>query len=88
MSRKRWKHIEEVFVKEKEKLRDNPFVDLAENFARCFDIITNSRVVSGFPEEDKLNMNLYSADRLVNYSQSTIRGDQGNRFAGIPYGSA
>ncbi len=66
---KHWKHIEEVFEKEKEKIQDNPFFDLAENFARCLAIITNGRVVSEFPEADKLNMNLYSANRLVDYGQ-------------------
>ncbi len=62
-----WKHIKEVFEKEKEKIRNNPLVDLAENFARCLAMITNGRVVSEFPEADKLNMKLYSADRQVDY---------------------
>lgn len=66
---KHWLHIREVFEKEKEKIRDNPFVDLAENFALCLDIITDGRVVSEFPEANKLNMKLYSADRLVDYGK-------------------
>ena len=65
----RWKHIAKVFMEQKGNVADNPLVDLATNFARYLDLISGSKVVSEFPEADKLSMHIYSSDRLIDYSK-------------------
>lgn len=65
----RWKHIAKVFMEQKDNIADNPLVDLAANFARYLDLISGSKVASEFPEADKLSMNIYSSDRLIDYSK-------------------
>lgn len=65
----RWKHIAKVFMEQKGNIADNPLVDLATNFARYLDLISGSKVVSEFPEADKLSMHIYSSDRLIDYSK-------------------
>ena len=42
---------------------------MATNFARYLDLISGSKVVSEFPEADKLSMHIYSSDRLIDYSK-------------------
>lgn len=64
-----WKHIEKVFEQQKENITENPLVDLAENFTRYLGIISGGKVASEFPDADKLNMNIYSSDRLIDYSK-------------------
>ena len=64
-----WLHIEEVFNKQKENINNNPMQDIAESFARYLGIISEGRVSSEFPEADKLNMNIYSADLLLDYKK-------------------
>ncbi len=62
-----WLRIAEVFAAEKEKLSENPLNTLTANFTRCLGIISGGRVASEFPEDDKLNMQIYSDDRLLDY---------------------
>ena len=64
-----WQHIAQVFSEQKENIADNPLVDLAENFARYLNIISGGKVISEFPEADKLNMSIYSSERLVDYAK-------------------
>ncbi len=64
-----WLHIAEVFRAEKEKLRNNPMEDIAQHFARYLGIISGGRVESEFPEADKLNMNIYSDQKLLDYEK-------------------
>lgn len=64
-----WKHIEKVFKQQKENITENPLVDLAENFTRYLGIISGGKVDSEFPDADKLTMNIYSSDRLIDYSK-------------------
>lgn len=64
-----WQHIAEVFAQQKENIADNPLVDLATHFTRYLGIISGGKVASEFPEADKLNMNIYSSDRLVDYGK-------------------
>ena len=64
-----WQHIAEIFAQQKENVVDNPIVDLAANFTRYLGIISGGKVASEFPEVDKLNMNIYSSDRLIDYSK-------------------
>ena len=64
-----WNHIAEVFAEEREKIFDNPLADLAENFARCLAVLSDGRVVSEFRGADKLDLDLYSAGRLIDYGK-------------------
>lgn len=64
-----WCHIEEVFKAQKESLRDNPMQDIANSFTHYLDVISGGRVSSEFPEADRLNMNIYSDNRLLDYAK-------------------
>lgn len=64
-----WLHIDEVFKKQKEQLTDNPMHDIAESFTKYLGIISGGKVSSEFPEQDKLNMNIYSGNRLLDYGK-------------------
>ena len=64
-----WKHIAQVFARQKESITNNPLMDLAANFTHYLDIISGGKVASEFPDADKLNMNIYSSDRLIDYSK-------------------
>lgn len=64
-----WLHIAEVFKCLKEDIHDNPLQDIAERFAYNLEIISNGRVTSEFPEADKLNMEIYSENNLLDYGK-------------------
>ena len=64
-----WLHIEEVFQEKKKNIHDNPMQDIADSFAHYLAVITDGRVSSEFPEADKLNMNIYSGNRLLDYEK-------------------
>ncbi len=64
-----WLHIKEVFKAQKENIRDNPMQDIAERFTHYLSIISGGKVSSEFPEADKLNMNIYSDNKLLDYGK-------------------
>lgn len=64
-----WRHIQEVFKAQKEKIHDNPMQDIADHFARYLAVITDGKVSSEFLEADKLNMEIYSENRLLDYGK-------------------
>lgn len=64
-----WLHIAEVFKAQKENIRDNPMQDLADSFTHYLSVISGGKVSSEFPETDKLNMNIYSENRLLDYGK-------------------
>ena len=64
-----WLHIAEVFKEQKESIDNNPMLDIAENFTRYLGVISGGKVSSEFPEADKLNMNIYSDNRLLDYGK-------------------
>ena len=64
-----WLHIQEVFRAQKEKIHANPMQDIATHFTHYLGIITDGKVSSEFPDADKLNMNIYSGNSLLNYSK-------------------
>lgn len=66
---KHWKHIETVFRQKKDELSDNPMQDIAEQFASYLMQISGGRVSSEFTEQDKLSMNIYTSDRLLDYGK-------------------
>ena len=62
-------HIAEVFKEQKENIHDNPMQDLAERFTYNLSVISGGKVESDFPEADKLNMNIYSDNKLLDYGK-------------------
>lgn len=64
-----WRHIEEVFKAQKENVHDNPMQDIADRFTHYISIISDGKVYSEFPEADKLNMNIYSDNKLLDYKK-------------------
>lgn len=64
-----WLHIAQVFKSQKENIHDNPMQDIADRFAHYLSIISGGRVSSDFPEADKLNMNIYSGNSLLDYGK-------------------
>lgn len=66
---KHWLHIAEVFAAQKETVRNDPTVDIAEHFAKNLDRISGGRVSSEFSSGDKLDMQIYSRDRLLDFGK-------------------
>lgn len=66
---KHWIHIKDVFEEQKAQLSSNPMEDITKHFARYLGLISGGKVSPEFPQADKLDMNIYSGDRLVNYGQ-------------------
>lgn len=64
-----WRHIYEVFKAQKETIADNPTQIIAERFASNLDIISGGKITSEFPEADKLKMNVYSDNNLLDYGK-------------------
>lgn len=64
-----WLHIAEVFKAQKENIHDNPMQDIADRFTHYLDVISGGKVFSEFPEADKLNMNIYSDNKLLDYGK-------------------
>lgn len=64
-----WLHIKEVFKSQKENVHDNPMQDIADRFTHYLSIISDGKVSSEFPEADKLNMNIYSDNKLLDYKK-------------------
>lgn len=64
-----WLHIAEVFKAQKERIHANPMQDIADRFAHYLGVISGGKVESDFPEADKLNMNIYSDNKLLDYGK-------------------
>ena len=64
-----WLHIAEVFNAQKENIHANPMQDIADRFAHYLSVISAGKVESEFPEADKLNMNIYSDNKLLDYGK-------------------
>lgn len=64
-----WLHIAEVFNAQKENIHTNPMQDIADRFAHYLSVISGGKVESEFPEADKLNMNIYSDNKLLDYGK-------------------
>ena len=64
-----WRHIEEVFRVQKDGIHDHPMENLAVRFAYYLDMISGGKVSSEFPEGDKLNMLVYSDNKLLDYGK-------------------
>lgn len=66
---KHWLHIEKVFKQLKESINNNPMQDIADRFTYYLGFISNGKVSSEFPDADKLNMNIYSDNRLLDHGK-------------------
>lgn len=64
-----WLHIAEVFQSQKENIHANPMEDIADRFAHYLSVISDGKVESEFPETGKLNMNIYSDNKLLDYEK-------------------
>lgn len=64
-----WLHIAEVFKAQKENINNNPMQDIADRFTYYLGFISDGKVSSEFPEADKLNMNIYSSNKLLDYGK-------------------
>ena len=64
-----WLHIRKAFQAQKETIHDNPMQDIAANFTRYLSVISEGKISSEFPTEDKLEMNIYSNNRLLDYGK-------------------
>lgn len=64
-----WLHIAEVFKAQKDNMQNNPMQDIADCFTRYLGAISGGKVSSEFPEADKLKMNIYSENKLLDYAK-------------------
>lgn len=64
-----WQHIAQVFAAEKERIASSPMQDIADSFAMYLSVISDGGISSEFPAADKLNVNVYSHDRLLDYGK-------------------
>lgn len=64
-----WLHIAEVFKAQKENIHDNPMQDIADRFTHYLSVISGGKVSSEFPDADKLNINIYSDNKMLDYGK-------------------
>lgn len=64
-----WLHIQEVFLEQKNAMHCSPMQDIADSFTRYLGLISGGKVASEFPDSERLNMNIYSDDRLLDYGK-------------------
>lgn len=62
-----WLHIKEVFISAKENVALNPMDDISQSFESYLSPISGGNISSEFPGGDKLDMNIYSGNRLIDY---------------------
>ena len=63
-----WTNIKNVFNELKETINNNPLKDLATNFTKYLSNLSNN-VESQIPSSGKLDINIYSFDRPLNYNK-------------------
>ncbi len=64
-----WMHIKEMFLAQKEQLGGNPMTELARRFADNLSILSASRLTTEFPDPDRLQMQIYTGDRAVDFAK-------------------
>lgn len=64
-----WRHIQSVFEEEKDSIQTNPTVALAESFARYLNLISEGSIYGELPEQGKLDLAVYSKDRLMDFEK-------------------
>ena len=66
---KHWIHIKEVFGEVREDFRGNPMEKLSESFTNYLGIISGERISSEFPDQEKLDMEIYSGKNKLDYEK-------------------
>lgn len=64
-----WINIAKTFDSLKEEINDNPMNDIAESFTHYLGTISGGKISSEFPDADKLNMDIYSDNKLLDYGK-------------------
>ena len=62
-----WKNIYKKFLQIKNNITNNPMDDLASSFSKYLSVISNGRVETQFPYGDKLQMDIYSNNHILDY---------------------
>ena len=64
-----WKHIASVFEEHRSALSGSPMSDIAERFAQNLERISGGRDSAELPDGNKLDFNVFSGDRPVDYGK-------------------
>lgn len=64
-----WKHIQQVFEEEKEKIASHPLEDLVKNFRDYLNLLTDGNIEADVNDPDKLNLSVYSRNNLMDYEK-------------------
>lgn len=64
-----WLHIQDVFLQQKQNIQNNPMQDISDSFSKYLGMISDGKISSEFPDHEKLNMNIYSGNYLMDYSK-------------------
>ncbi|MCD7727033.1 MAG: hypothetical protein LUH57_01640 [Ruminococcus sp.] len=64
-----WLHISKVFTELKRNIQNNPMQDISDSFVHYLDVISNGKITSEFPDSEKLNPNIYSGNKLLDYGK-------------------
>lgn len=64
-----WIHIKKVFGEVREEFRGNPMEKLSESFTEYLGMISGERISSEFPDEEKLEMEIYSGRNRLDYGK-------------------
>ncbi len=64
-----WLHIAQVFEAQKAAVADRPMQDIADRFLHYCTTLSDGTLESDFPEADKLRLQIYSHDRLLDYDK-------------------
>ncbi len=64
-----WLHIAEVYQRQRAAVHDTPMQDIAARFAQYLGMISDEKVSSEFPEADKLNVQIVSGNKPLDYSK-------------------
>ncbi|MBQ4562132.1 MAG: AAA family ATPase [Clostridia bacterium] len=65
----RWLRIKKVLKSLEEEVQNNPLNELADSFVRNLSIISDDRISSEFSSEDRVDINIYSNDSLLDYGK-------------------
>ena len=64
-----WLHIYKVFQIQKQALSNNPMHDISASFTKYLGVITGGTVRSEFPDENRLDINILSNNRSLDYEK-------------------
>lgn len=64
-----WKHIQQVFKEEKEKVASHPLDDLTKHFEEYLNLLTDGSVTAETKDPEKLDLTVYSGNNLMNYER-------------------